>query len=138
MHNGVPPSASPPSSLYPYVRSLTSVVFFGRNAPKLEEIFLMKNKSGERYKLWEKIVSKWYKIGRALGIANDLLESIRVDGSDTESKLISVLAKWFDNAGNLPHSDEYPLTWRGLKTLLEDIENGEVAKEFFEFLRNMS
>ena len=99
----------------------------------------MKNKStGERYKLWEKIVSKWPDIGNRLGIANDLLESIQVEPGRAESKLRSVLAMWFDNAGYLPHSDEYPLTWRGLKTLLEDIEKEEVAKEFFEFLRNMS
>ena len=101
----------------------------------------MKNKStGEKYKLWEKIVSRWYDIGTLLRIENDILESIQVEPGRAESKLRSVLMKWFSSAANLPHRDEYPLTWRGLKTLLEDIEQEEfkVADEFFEFLRNMS
>lgn len=114
------------------------LAFLGRNAPKAEDISLVKNKhTGERYRLWEKIVAEWYNIGTKLGIENSLLEAIKVEPGNAESKLRNVLGKWFDNAGNLPHSDEYPLSWKGLKTLLEDIDKEEVAKEFFEFLRNI-
>lgn len=118
----------------PLLSCLVPIVFLRHKNPKLEDIFLVKNRTGERFKLWEMIVAKWFDIGTKLGLENDLLESIQEDPGRGESKLRRVLGKWFDNAGNLPHNDEYPLTWKGLRTLLEDIDKEEVARKFFAFL----
>jgi hypothetical protein len=88
----------------------------------------------ERFRLGEKIATKWHQIGTRLGLEKDFLESLEeLHGAD--KRLDKVLGKWFDNADDLPHKDEYPLTWKGLKTLLEDVEKGEVAKQYFNFLR---
>ena len=99
----------------------------------------MKNrKTGERYRLSDKISSKWRMIGTLLGIEDDLLDSIDMDHGYNDKKLRRVLGKWFENAGQMNNRDEYPLTWKGLKILLEDIEKAEIAKEYFDFLKRAS
>ena len=113
--------------------------YFGRTSLVLEDLYLLKNKTKDKkFKLWKMILTEWRAIGNRLGIENGVLDSIAQDTSQTEAKLRKVLAKWFENAGALPNSDEYPLTFRGLHTLLEDIDKAEVAKQYFEFLDEMA
>ena len=51
---------------------------------------------------------------------------------------MNVFKLWMENAVGLAHHTRYPLSWQGLNTLLEDIGKREVAKQYFEFLENMS
>ena len=104
----------------------------------MDDLFLVKNKRGDKFRLSEKIMTKWETIGSRLAIAEDTLEAINSDHGRSESKLRKVFSIWMDNAGGLPNSQVYPLSWKGLKTLLEDIDKVEVAKEYFKFLENVN
>ena len=113
-------------------------VYKGQRGPKMDDLFLVKNKHGEKFRLSDKIMTKWETIGSRLGIEGDTLEAINSDHGRSESKLRKVFGIWMDNAGGLPNHQEYPLTWKGLKTLLEDIDKVEVANEYFKFLENVN
>ena len=102
--------------------------------------FVAYRKKGVRYeyRLASKIGSIWSNIGSRLGIEPDILDCIIDEQRTNEKRLNQVMNRWLSNAGNLPNHEEYPLSWEGLRNLLEDCEKGEVANEFFEFLREES
>ena len=102
----------------------------------MSDLLFLKNKNDEKFRLAERISSKWETIGLILGIEYGMLEAINKDHSRSEDKLRKVFSIWLENAGNLPKHGEYPYTWKGLKNLLEDIGVTEVSKAYFKFLEN--
>ena len=99
----------------------------------MNDFFFVKNGT-ERFKLSETLSSRWQKIGIVLGIENNRIRDIDNEYRQTEEKYREILSIWLNEASNLPNSDDYPLSWEGLKTLLEDISMCEVAKQYFSFL----
>ena len=76
----------------------------------------------------QKTASKWRDISTLLGVEPTVIESIANPGSGKtpEQCLSDVFNKyWSDGTG----VEEYRRTWRGLYTLLEDVELGEVADD---------
>lgn len=96
---------------------------------------LLKNRrTREKFQLTTKIGTIWSNIGLRLGIESDLLDSIMDEERTNERRLHRVLNKWFSNASQLPNHEDYPLSWQGLRNILDDCEKEEIAKEYFEFL----
>lgn len=93
----------------------------------------MNHKTDEQFLLYEKIVDAWFDIGVRIGIAPERLTSNNGD----ENMLLKLLLTWFDNAVRLPNSKDYPLSWEGLKTLLQDVGKGQVVEDYFKFLDGM-
>ena len=79
----------------------------------------------------------WKAIGTRLGIASGILDSLEYDCKTNQQRLDFVLGRWFSNAGGLPNSAEYPLSWQGLCNLLESIGERSLAEEYFDFLSRM-
>jgi hypothetical protein len=92
----------------------------------------------KRFNLANHVSASWMEIGLRLGIERNLLSSIQDDRPDNFKRLSKVFGIWLENATGLPHHADYPLSWQGLHTLLEDVEKTEVAKQYFEFLDNIS
>ena len=117
-----------PSNFY------SELKYLGRPAPNIEDISFIKNGT-EIFELSKRICSRWQKIGLVLGIEHDKMRYLAADKSrETEEKYKKILDIWLDEASSLPNSDDYPLSWQGLKTLLEDIDESAVAKQLFAFL----
>ena len=76
----------------------------------------------------------WHKIGETVGINNGVLDGIGQDGYNVRDKVVKVLGKWQENACELPHADQYPLTWRGLINLLKKSDLPELAKKVHKAL----
>ena len=112
--------------------------YLGRPAPIMSDFILVKNdeKHDER-KLSQRISTCWEKIGIVLGIEHNIIEGINNGPGHTEDHFREIIAIWLDEASGLPNSARYPLSWEGLKTLLEDIDKCEVAKDYFSFLDNI-
>ena len=112
--------------------------YFGKNAPSLYDVFLLKNrKTGKTFHLSDKISHIWFTIGSRLGILDDVLDSIMDEERQSMKCLRRVIGIWCVNAGMLPNHTEYPYSWDGFRVLLEDCDKSEAAKEYFEFLDNM-
>ena len=99
--------------------------------------FLKNRRTGEKFKLAEMISPFWHNIGTRLGLHANLLDSIMDDHGDNIGQLRGVLNQWFGNASGLEHGDLYPLSWKGLHALLDDIDQEEIAKNYFKFLDEM-
>ena len=114
--------------------------YFGREAPTIRNlcVAVIDHPTGKSFNLAHHISRSWKKIGLQLGIELNKLESIERSRCDDEETLMSIFKLWMENAVGLPHHARYPLSWQGLNTLLEDIGKREVAKQYFEFLENMS
>lgn len=102
-----------------------------------ELLFVKNKKTKEKYELTSKIGSVWGNIGLRLGIEPDILDCIIDEERTNDRRLNRVLQKWLSNAGGLPNHEEYPLSWEGLRNILEDCDKHEIAKEYFEFLSAM-
>ena len=79
----------------------------------------------KRFRLIDKVQSKWRDFGTLLGLAGQL--------TSWESEyrircLTKVMTRWLDGGGG----GDYPPTWEGLYTLLEDVECVQVTKELKE------
>ncbi len=95
----------------------------------------MRNRTtGEKFELTKLIGTNWLKIGSTLGLEPDTLDSIMNQHSNNQGRLREVLLTWLDRASGLPHSEDYPLSWQGLGTLLDDSGKEEVASQYFSFL----
>ena len=94
--------------------------------------------TGKSFNLADRVSGSWKMIGLRLGIEPDVLHSIEHNRVDDSDRLWNVLSRWLENAAGLPHCADYPLSWQGLNTLLEDIGKPEVAKQYFEFLDSLS
>ena len=80
-------------------------------------------------KIYDSSAHMWRRIGENLGIEAGILTSIGRDGYDDRDRVTRVLSKWLENASNLPHSDLYPLTWKGLINLLQRSDLAKLAKD---------
>lgn len=114
-------------------------LYLRRAAPEWGDLdFLKERKTGDTFRLTQMIGTKWEAIGTRLGMERDVLDSISSDCRTNEARLVRVLSTWLSNAGGLPHPEEYPLSWQGLRNLLDDSDITEVASKYFEFLGKMS
>lgn len=102
----------------------------------MDDIFFVKNSHGVRFRLSDKIIPSWKRIGSTLGLEKEVLEAIDLDERQTENKLRGVMKNWFNNASALPNHQKYPLSWDGLRKLLEDSEKVHEAEDYFQFLEN--
>ena len=71
-------------------------------------------------RIYDNSAHGWHQIGENLGIEDGVLTSIGRDGHDDRERVVTVLGKWYDNARNLKYPDKYPMSWKGLVTLLEN------------------
>ena len=101
-------------------------------------VAVVDHSTDKRFNLAHHISCYWKKIGLKLGMEYNQLEDIERNRYDDEERLMRVFSHWLENAAGLPHHACYPLSWQGLNTLLEDIGKMEVAKQYFEFLENVS
>lgn len=82
------------------------------------------------FRLSEKVGSKWREFGRELGMYEDVLTSWEIEKrGDTKACWEKVMSHWLQAGG------EYPITWDGVCTLLENLNCSEVAKELKKALR---
>lgn len=85
----------------------------------------------------DKIATNWKKIGFRLGMEYDQLKSLEEERRTNFDRLAEVFDYWRKNASQLPHHEDYPHSWQGLRTLLNDIDVAEIANQYFDFLSNM-
>jgi hypothetical protein len=149
-NNRLPPDTAPQpyrSSLAaPSAADLPSQVvhinreYFGREEPRLEELCtaVTDRATGRSFNLANHISASWKVIGLTLGMEPNRLTSIERKGYDDSERLMTVFSRWLENAAGLPHHADYPLSWQGLNTLLQNTERREVAKQYFEFLNTIS
>ena len=93
-----------------------------------------KNEKGETQQLRIKqlICNKWRDIGHLLEISNEVLESWNTRHKEDTLKCIDfVMSHWLQCP-----TDDYPVSWEGLKKLLLDIQLGKVAEDIELALRN--
>ena len=95
------------------------------------------HKNGRKFNLEDRIAGNWKTIGLTLGIGYYKLDNIESENDKHVERLRKVLNVWLEDAGQLPHKGEYPLSWSGLNTLLEDSGKMEIAKQYFEFLNEV-
>ena len=81
------------------------------------------------FRIYSKIAHKWRQIATRLGFELGKIKSIKKNDYEDDSRITTVLRRWFENARSLPNSGRYPKSWQGLINLLEDAELGEVAEE---------
>lgn len=123
---------------YHHWSEISITEYLKKSAPKFDDIDFLKNrKTGEKFRLTTKIGTIWSNIGLRLGIESDFLDSIMDEERTNERRLRRVLQTWLSNAGQLPNHEDYPLSWQGLRNILDDCEKEEIAKEYFEFLSAM-
>ncbi len=111
----------------------------GIGAPRMEHLVTaqINRATDESFNLADRIGNCWNNIGLTLGIEHDVLEGIRSNNGNNPERLQNVFNRWLGNAAGLPNHHLYPLSWQGLKTLLEDCQKKEVAKQYFEFIGKM-
>ena len=88
----------------------------------------------QTFSLMDKISWKWQDLGIMIG-----LESTQLDVYDFENQgnptecCERVLTEWL--YGQDGTRGDYPVTWNGLRELLQDVEISEVAERFMEALQ---
>ena len=84
----------------------------------------------------QKTAYQWRTLATLLGVEPTVIESIANPGSGKtpEQCLSDVFNKYWSSDGSAGTREEYPRTWRGLYTLLEDAELGEVADDLSKAL----
>ena len=96
--------------------------------PSLESLILLKWEDGNGYqhsfRLISKVCSRWRDIGLLLKWEWSELEGLASQyRGDAKQCWCHVMGEWLESGGTV----EYPATWRGLLTLLQDIECSQVA-----------
>ena len=87
-----------------------------------------------KFRLIDKVQSKWWNLGTLLGLT-DLLTSWEKEYQNDASRCwTKVMTHWLNGGGG----DDYPPTWEGLYTLLEDVQCVQVAKELREAVASSS
>ena len=68
------------------------------------------------FQLIETVHWVWRRIGRQLALSDDTLDHIEIEYKDsTEERLLQVFLVWIEQG-----TSTYPVTWRGLISILED------------------
>ena len=107
--------------------------YLGRDAPVMDDLRLIRNKEDNKFQLLSEVAVHWKRIAEVLGL--DDVELITTQHKDNvDEQVRQVFRRWLENASELPWSEHYPLSWRGLNELLIDSDLAEIAKHFFEFL----
>lgn len=104
--------------------------YLGKKAPDKRDLKLPK------FKLISKISGKWRDFGEMLGMEDGDLNNISKEEHDIDEKFGRVFEEWKNNA-DLPHSQEYPCTWKGFRSLLEDVGLSQVSNDYFVFLETV-
>ena len=104
--------------------------------PTLPHLLLFEWKSKEGHskslKIMEHISTRWRKAGILLDQSEGLLERFkRKAHEDTFECCQYVLGHWIAEE---TVSHEYPVTWKGLHRLLDDLELAEIASQLDEAL----
>lgn len=114
--------------------------YLGRKQPSMGDLKFVKRTlkaKSECFRLLDRIQSHWRVIGEALGIEHYTLDSIKKKNDEDSERIAAVFVIWIENARELPHSKDYPLSWQGLRTLLYDVDLAERAIQYFEFLQSI-
>lgn len=93
-----------------------------------------KNEKGEdkELRLKQSMCNEWKNIGFRLNIDNAVLQSWETKYHyDPQECINPVLSHWLDKP-----TDEYPVSWKGLCCLLEDVQLSQLANELEEALKN--
>ena len=78
------------------------------------------------FRLVNKVSTEWKKFGTILGFEPNQLEEWKEESHDNLTKCwLKVMEEWL-NDGSV---QEYPTTWEGLYSLLNDCEHSETAIE---------
>ena len=127
-----PPPPPPPQSFYTPLTNLsaTGIPF------SLETLTLLKWKDAEgnihRFYLINKAAAKWRDFGIRFGQENEL-EGWEDDFRGKVRRCwCTVMSKWLDNDG----TGEYPATWGGVVSVLEDVKLWKVARELERVLKS--
>lgn len=79
-----------------------------------------------RFRLVNKVSSKWRRFGYRFGREENEIEALEDQCRGKASQCwCKVMGQWLEDGG----TDDYPATWRGVVTLLEDVEFYEVARK---------
>lgn len=89
----------------------------------------IENGEEKKVRIYDESSHKWHQIGETLGFDNGVLEGIGQDGHNVRDRVTKVLGIWYENACGLPHSDQYPMTWRGMINILNKSGLKELAKK---------
>ena len=101
----------------------------------MENLFEMEDKCGNtKFFLVDAVSSAWFTIGEKLGIQKEVLNSIEVTRDTNKQRLGQVWKMWLEESDLIANNMKYPSSWRGLRRLLADSGEGNIAKEFFEYL----
>ena len=84
----------------------------------------------ERFRLLENIQGHWKDIGTLMGIETSMLEKFEHKWrGDLKEQCREVLQAWLEQG-----SEKYPVTWRGLLDVLEDVQLKTISLELQEKL----
>ena len=111
----------------------------GRFQPQAQDLAFIKDKDGNKFRLFQEIAIHWKRIARILELTPShitRIQHIQRSGYDYSDCVEEVFQVWFCNASVLPKSEEYPLSWYGLAQLLNTAGLSPVAKEYFKVLDN--
>ena len=79
----------------------------------------------KQLRIKDSICNEWRDIGHLFNIKNSVLKAWATACRDKPLDCIEeVMTYWFENP-----IAEYPVSWEGLKDLLNDIQHNEVTKE---------
>ena len=98
----------------------------------MRDLSFVKNREGKKFHLLSQLAVHWKKIGEVLGLDVGRIAAQHKD--DIDQQVRQVFTKWLENASELPYAEDYPLSWHGLRELLNDSELAEIAKNYFAFL----
>ncbi len=95
---------------------------------------LLKWKDGsgheQTFRLVDRVSSKWMEFGRLLGLHANQLDGWKMESLGTVATCWNkVMAFWLEEGGGGGGAQDYPATWEGLYSLLEDLNLREIAKE---------
>ena len=120
---------------YNYISYFLSLAFLAHPTNKNLQLIKWRNEKGEdkELRIKKSICDKWKQVGDLLEIENSVLMiwDTNCGRQDPLARIDLVLNYWMENP-----IDEYPVSWKGLCKLLENIECSEVAKKLREALEN--
>ena len=125
-HTPLPPNSPPP----PPTPSNSLTLLSATGVPlSLETLTLLKWKDAQgnvhRFYLINKTAAEWRNFGIRFGQKDELKGWEDEFHRNAKRCWREVMSRWLDNAG----TGEYPATWGGVLSVLEDVELWEVARE---------
>lgn len=81
----------------------------------------------------ERIAEEWRTIANVLGLEEFKIRSIKKENDTDYDRVSDVFNVWFKNAAGLPNG--FPLSWDGLRDILDDSDLSTVADMYFEALK---